>query len=126
MRVFKWSTDFRCSTESLIVSVWVSLPYLHVQFIHCKSALCSIASAISIPLRVDHTTASVNRPSVARVLVESDVSKPLLPRIWIGEGESGFWQDVVFERVPAYCDSCKHLGHSMESCYIVNPKLRKA
>ncbi|KAL9429811.1 hypothetical protein AB3S75_025242 [Citrus x aurantiifolia] len=46
-----------------------------------KSALCSIASAIGTPLRVDHATASVNRPSVARVLVEYDVSKPLLPRI---------------------------------------------
>ncbi|KAH9684251.1 protein WVD2-like 3 [Citrus sinensis] len=104
MRVFKWSTDFRCSAESPIVPVWVSLPYLPVHFIHCKSALCSIASAIGNPLRVDHATASVNRPSVARVLVEYDVSKPLLPRIWIGEGESGFWQDVVFERVPAYFD----------------------
>ncbi|KAH9684253.1 protein WVD2-like 3 [Citrus sinensis] len=88
MRVFKWSTDFRCSAESPIVPVWVSLPYLPVHFIHCKSALCSIASAIGNPLRVDHATASVNRPSVARVLVEYDVSKPLLPRIWIGEGES--------------------------------------
>ncbi|XP_052298563.1 uncharacterized protein LOC127902725 [Citrus sinensis] len=126
MRVFKWSTDFRCSAESPIVPVWVSLPYLPVHFIHCKSALCSIASTIGNPLRVDHATASVNRPSVARVLVEYDVSKPLLPRIWIGEGESGFWQDVVFERVLAYCNSCKHLGHSVESCYIANPELRKA
>lgn len=126
MRVFKWSTDFRCSAESPIVPVWVSLPYLPVHFIHCKYALCSIASAIDIPLRVDHATTSVNRPSVARVLVEYDVSKPLLPRIWIGEGDSGFWQDVVFERVPAYCNSCKHLGHSVESCYIANPELRKA
>ncbi|KAL9420883.1 hypothetical protein AB3S75_038453 [Citrus x aurantiifolia] len=125
MRVFKWSTDFRCSAESPIVPVWVSLPYLPVHFIHCKSALCSIASAIGTPLRVDHATASVNRPSVARVLVEYDVSKPLLPRIWIGEGESGFWQTVVFERVPAYCESCKHLGHSVDSCYIANPELRK-
>lgn len=94
-----------------------------MHFIHCKSALCSIASAIGNPLRVDHATASVNRPSVARVLVEYDVSKPLLPRIWIGEGESGFWQDVVFERVPAYCNSCKHLEHSVESCYIGSQKL---
>ncbi|KAK9179061.1 hypothetical protein WN943_028257 [Citrus x changshan-huyou] len=125
MRVFKWSTDFRCSVESPIVPVWVSLPHLPVHFIHCKSALCSIASAIGTPLRVDHATASVTRPTVARVLVEYDVSKPLLPRIWIGEGESGFWQDVVFERAPAYCATCKHLGHSVDSCYIANPELRK-
>lgn len=95
--------------ESPIVPVWVALPYLPVHYIHCKPALFSIAAAIGTPLRVDHATASVNRLSVARVLVEYDVSKPLLPRIWIGEKDSGFWQDVVFERVPAYCSQLRHL-----------------
>lgn len=126
MRIFKWSTDFRCSVESPIVPVWVSLPYLSIHFIHCKSTLFSIAAAIGTPLCVDHAIASVNRPSVARVLVKYDVSRPLLPRIWISEGDSDFWQDVVFERVPAYCFSCRHLGHSDASCYVANPKLRKA
>lgn len=74
MRIFKWSTDFRCSVESPIVPVWVSLPYLHVHFIHCKAALFYIAAAMGTPLRVDHATTSVNRPSVARVLFEYDVS----------------------------------------------------
>ena len=63
---------------------------------HCKHALFSIAYVVSTHLRVDHATTSVNRPSVARVLVEYDISWPLLPCIWIGEGDSGFWQDVVF------------------------------
>ncbi|KAH9662191.1 reverse transcriptase domain-containing protein [Citrus sinensis] len=126
MRIFKWSKDFRCATESPIVPVWVSLPHLPVHFIHCKAALHSIAAAIGTPLRVDHATATVNRPSVARILIEYDISQPLLPRIWIGEGDSGFWQDVVFEKVPAYCSSCRHLGHSFDSCFIANPGLRKA
>ena len=39
---------------------------------------------------MDHDTASINRPSVVRVLVEFDISQPLLPRIWIGKGNSGF------------------------------------
>ena len=70
--------------------VWVSLTYLHVYFIHCKYALFSITTAIGTPLRVDHATVSVNRPSVARVLIEYDVSRPFLPHIWIGEGDTGF------------------------------------
>ncbi|KAL9448768.1 hypothetical protein AB3S75_016132 [Citrus x aurantiifolia] len=126
MRVFKWSTDFRCSAESPIVPVWVSLPHLPVHFLFCKAALYSIAAAIGTPLRVDNATASGTRPSVARILVEYDISQPLLPRIWIGEGDSGFWQDVLFEKVPAYCSACRHLGHSSESCFIANPGLRKA
>ena len=96
MRIFKWSTEFRCSVESPIVPVWVSFLYLPVYFMHCKPALFSITSAVGTHLRVDHATASVNRPYVAKVLVEYDISRPLLPRIWIGEGDSGFWQDVVF------------------------------
>lgn len=47
--------------------VLVSLSYLPVHFIHCKSALYSIIVIIRKPLRVD-------RPSVARVLIEYDVS----------------------------------------------------
>ena len=122
--MFKWSTDFRYSEESPIVPVWISLPFLPVHFMHCRQAIHSIAAAIGKPLRVDHATASLNRPSVARVLIEYDISQPLLPRIWIGEGESGFWQDIIFERVPQYCGACRHLGHSPDTCYITRPELR--
>lgn len=42
--------------------------------------------------------------------------------VWIGEEDLTFWQDVVFEHVPTYCGSCKHLGHA---CYVTNPGLHK-
>ena len=67
--------------ESPIVPIWVSFPYLPVHFVHCKSALFSITSVDGTLLRVDHATASVNMSSIAKVLVEYDVSRPLLPRI---------------------------------------------
>ena len=124
MRIFKWTTDFLCSEESPVVPVWISLPYLPIHFVQCKEALFSIASAIGQPLRIDHATASLSRPSVARVLVEHDVTQPLLPRIRIGMGDSGFWQKVVYEKIPLYCASCKHLGHAVETCYVANPSLR--
>lgn len=75
-------------------------------FIHCKDALFYIANAISKPLQVDHATTAVNRPSVARVLIGYDVLQPVLRRLWIGDGDDGFWQDVVFQRVCLYCASC--------------------
>lgn len=125
MRIFKWTTNFRCYEESPIVPVWVSFPFLPIHYIQCKPALISIASAIGKPLRVDHATTAVIRPSVARVLIEYDVSRPPVPRIWIGAGDSGFWQEVIFEQIPAYCASCKHHGHSTEECFLANPGLRK-
>lgn len=71
MRIFKWSKDFRCSVESPIVTVWVSLPHLPVYFIHYKAALYSIVAAIGSPLQVDHATAYVNKPSIARMIFRS-------------------------------------------------------
>ena len=121
MRIFKWTTDFLCSEESPVVPVWISFPYLPIHFVQCKEALFSIASAIGQPLRIDQATATLSRPSVARVLVEHDVTQPLLPRIRIGVGDSGFWQNVVYEKIPLYCASCKHLGHAAETCYVANP-----
>ncbi|XP_015389274.2 uncharacterized protein LOC107178506 [Citrus sinensis] len=123
MRIFKWTTNFRCSEESPIVPVWISFPYLPVHFMHCRETLFSIASAIGKPLRIDQATASLARPSIARVLVEYDVTQPPLPRIRIGVGDSGFWQNVIFEKIPLYCASCKHLGHTIETCYVANPRL---
>ena len=84
MRIFKWSTTFHSSEESPIVSVWVSLPFLPVHYIRCKDALYSIAATIGKPLWIDHATASVSRPTVARVLIEYGIFRPLLKRLWIG------------------------------------------
>lgn len=65
---------------------------------HCKEALFSIASAIGKPLRIDQATTSLVRPSVARVLVEYDVTQPPLQRIRIDVGDSGFWQSVILRK----------------------------
>lgn len=81
MCIVKWFTSFRCSEESPIIPVWVSLPHLLVHFIHCKDVLFSIANAIDKPLRVDHATTVINRPLVARVLIEYDASRPLLSQL---------------------------------------------
>lgn len=124
IRIFQWTTDFRCSQKSPIVPTCISFPYLPVHFMYCKEALFSIALAIGRPLRVDQATASLSRPSVAMVLVEYDVTQPPLQRIRIGVGDSEFWQRVVFEKIPPYCTSCQYLGHVAEACYVTNPGFR--
>ena len=81
MRIFKWTTDFQCSEELSIVSVWVSFPYLPIHCVQCKEALFSIALAVGKLLRIDQATASLTRPFVARILVEHDVTQPPLSQI---------------------------------------------
>lgn len=67
-----------------------------MHFIHCEDASFSIANAIGKPLQVDHSSPTFNRPSIVRVWIKYDVSWPLLPRLWIGEGDDGFWQAIIF------------------------------
>ena len=56
-----------------MVSIWVSLLYLPIHFIHYKEASCLVVGMIGKTLRVDHAIGSINRPSVATVLIENDV-----------------------------------------------------
>ncbi|KAL9459555.1 hypothetical protein AB3S75_002872 [Citrus x aurantiifolia] len=97
---------------------------LACSLMHCREALFSIVAAIGKPLRIDQSTASLARSSVARVLVEYDVTQPPLPRVRIRVGDSGFWQNVIFEKISLYCASCKHLDHTIETCYVANLGLR--
>lgn len=109
-------------SESSLVPVWVNLPALPIHYFD-KHSLFSILSPVGRPLFLDSATAAGIRPSVARVCVEIDVAKLLVPRVWVAvEGESGFWQRIETENLPPYCSFCSRLGHSHEHC---NKNLKK-
>ena len=78
MHMFKWTLEFRCYVESPIVSILISLPFLPVHYMNCKLALFLLVVVAGKPLHVDHITGDLNRPYVARILVECDVVKTLL------------------------------------------------
>ncbi|XP_027155307.1 uncharacterized protein LOC113755505 [Coffea eugenioides] len=115
MRVFKWSPTFSANIESSIVPVWIRLPFLPVHLFG-KEPLFSIARLVGEPLRLDASTATLSRPSVARICVEVDLLQSLPQRVWIWNGSTGFWQKVEYESLPDYCESCRKLGHSASSC----------
>ncbi|KAL0903851.1 hypothetical protein M5K25_025905 [Dendrobium thyrsiflorum] len=68
------------------------------------------------PLKVDNATFVGSRPSLARVLVELDISKNYPKQICLGPEKSGYIQRVQMEVFPAFCESCKHLGHLKGEC----------
>lgn len=116
MNIFKWSPDFRPEVESPIVPVWVAFEGLPVH-LQDKRAVYSIANIIGTPLKVDASTLSVNRPSVARVCVELNVTKNLPQTIWINNGSyGGFAQAVKYEYIPPYCSNCNKFGHTTKEC----------
>ncbi|KAL0451242.1 UNVERIFIED_CONTAM: hypothetical protein Slati_1102300 [Sesamum latifolium] len=116
MRVFKWTPTFNPREESPIVPVWVRLPELPIQFFD-KEALFSIGHLLGTPLRMDVSTATLVRPSVARVCVEINLLEPLQSEVGLEFGTEMFIQPVLYERLPKYCGTCRHLGHGEEECY---------
>ncbi|KAI0513597.1 hypothetical protein KFK09_009624 [Dendrobium nobile] len=77
------------------------------------------------PLQTDQATANRSRPSVARVLVEIDITKKHPKEIWIGSDKFGYLQKVEYEKVPDFCLHCKVHGHAIQECFVAHPHLKK-
>lgn len=125
MRMFRWSPDFRLECESRIVPVWIALPNLPF-FLFNKSGLFSIASLLGKLLTLDAPTADLARPNVDRICVEIDLLKKLPNRVKLDcEASEEFWQDVIYEKLPSYCKTCKRLGHESNIFLIAYTELAK-
>ncbi|PKU84950.1 hypothetical protein MA16_Dca022991 [Dendrobium catenatum] len=57
-----------------------------------------------------------SRPSVARILVELHITKHYPYKVWIGPERLGYFQSVVMEDFPSFCDHCKVIGHACCDC----------
>ncbi|XP_020694935.2 uncharacterized protein LOC110108584 [Dendrobium catenatum] len=125
MCILKWTPDFDVRHESPIVPVWVSFPNLRLHFFNTH-ILFGWASILGRPLQTDQATASVSRPSVARILVEVDISKKFPNEIWLGSELNGYFQKVEFENFPIFCAYCKMHGHSLNECFKLHLNLKKS
>ncbi|KAH0451473.1 hypothetical protein IEQ34_018772 [Dendrobium chrysotoxum] len=74
MKLVKWSHYLDLSIEFPIISTWISFPNLHPQ-IFSPRILHGPGSIFGRPLHIDNATSVGFRPLVARVLIESDISK---------------------------------------------------
>ncbi|KAL0908717.1 hypothetical protein M5K25_023224 [Dendrobium thyrsiflorum] len=124
MRLLKWTPNFDVKAESPIAPVWISFPNLRLHLFNSQ-VLFALAGIFGRPLQTDQATASVSRPSVARVLVELDVYKKHPKEIWLGSDLTGYFQKVEFENVHIFCNHCKLYGHGAPECFILHPALRQ-
>lgn len=94
----RWSPNFRPSKASISVTAnWVRLPELPIEYFD-KQVLHDIASKIGKPIKIDYTTEHVTRGRYARVCVEIDTEKPLLPGIKIGRD----FQRIEYDLFPLW------------------------
>ncbi|PKU64991.1 hypothetical protein MA16_Dca004606 [Dendrobium catenatum] len=124
MRVLKWTPFFDIKEESPIVPIWISFPNFRLHFFNPK-VLHALGLIFGRPLQTDQATASRTRPSVARTLVEVDISKKHPKEIWVGSKAYGYMQQVDFEKIPEFCQHCKIHGHSVNDCFKLHPNLKK-
>ncbi|CAL1376491.1 unnamed protein product [Linum trigynum] len=91
--------------------VWVQLPALKIHFYH-KEVLNTLGNLIGRTIKLDYHTLTHDRAKFARLAVEVDLSKHLIPRIWLDDE----WQKVEYENLPEVCFDCGKIGHSSSSC----------
>ncbi|PKU79759.1 hypothetical protein MA16_Dca010987 [Dendrobium catenatum] len=86
--------------------------------------LHALGSIFGYPLQIDQATAIRTRPSVARVLVEVDISKKHAKEIWVGSKAYGYLQRVELEKVSYFCSHCKIHGHATSECFKLHSDLK--
>ncbi|CAN0831000.1 hypothetical protein LINGRAPRIM_LOCUS3446 [Linum grandiflorum] len=102
LTVHRWFKGFDPWTTSVTTTmVWVTLPYLPIEFYNLV-VVTRIASRIGKPVRVDRATKECARGKYARVCVEVDLSKLLLPKYKV----EGVTYLVVYEGFHKICTKC--------------------
>ena len=103
--------DFSTS-EMTQVPVWIKFPNLPLK---CWTPRClsKLASVLGKPIQSDKLTATKERVSYARLLVEVDLLANLRSSInvTLPNGNTHI-QRVIYETLPKFCKHCKVLGHS--------------
>ncbi|CAI0425009.1 unnamed protein product [Linum tenue] len=91
--------------------VWVQLPALKIHLYH-KEILITLGNLIGRTIKLYYHTLNQQRAKFARIAVEVDMSKPLVPRIFLDDQ----WQKVEYENLPLVCFECGKIGHTGTQC----------
>lgn len=117
LTISKWQPYLNPS-ESKIENtlVWLRLPGLPVEFFN-KELLMEIGSVVGRPVKVDDYTISGTRGKYARVCVELDLSRTLVPQIKL-HGPKSVIQKIEYEWLHSICFECGKYGHKEEQCVL--------
>ncbi|KAI9127967.1 hypothetical protein K1719_000960 [Acacia pycnantha] len=111
LNVARWRPEF-CPKNEKIESVvaWVRLPDLPAPLFD-KKFLLNLGNAIGKAIRLDIHTAQRARGKFARLCVELDLTKPLIPEFRV-ENQT---LSIVYESLGLLCNKCGWFGHNKAS-----------
>lgn len=97
------------------VAVWVRIPKLPLEFYNDKF-LWRVGAKLGSLLKIDRLTSIHSRGQFARICVEIDLSKKLVPTIKV----MGAVLKLEYEGLHVVCFACGRYGHKQDNC----PELR--
>ena len=112
LSVQPWSPSFNAVEKDVnCVVAWIRFPSMPIQYYN-KSVLPAIDGVVGKFMRVDYNTGEAQCGKFARVVVEINLSKPLISQFTI----DGRLRRVKYEDLPIICFQCDKYDHSKEGC----------
>ncbi|KAI9086948.1 hypothetical protein K1719_031109 [Acacia pycnantha] len=99
-----WKDDFQC-----IIAAWILLPDIPFEFYNVES-LRRIENMVGKMIKIDRSTSVYDKGGFARICVEIDLKKPLLP-MYMVFGEE---RHIVYEGLHQVCFACGKYGHQQQ------------
>ncbi|XP_028768571.1 uncharacterized protein LOC114726174 [Neltuma alba] len=108
----KWKPNFDLKSAAIEeVLVWIRFPDLPLEY-YDEEILEVMGNEVGRTVKVDMSTSLHARGGYARVGVEVDLSKPLLPVYILGKVE----RPIVYEGLHLLCYNCGKYGHTEKEC----------
>ncbi|POO00100.1 Zinc knuckle CX2CX4HX4C [Trema orientale] len=74
------------------------------------------ARGVGVPIRFDEMTLKGKFGHFARILIDIDLSQPILDSLMVEVGSDCFFVPLEYERLSDFCSSCKTIGHAASAC----------
>lgn len=108
----RWRPFFKCGSDQISkVAVWVRIPNLPIEMCNAKF-LWRVGSNIGTMLKVNTLTSVHFRATFARICVEIDLRKKLVPKFSVLSHEFS----LEYERLHLICFHCGKYEHRAEAC----------
>ncbi|XP_057779554.1 uncharacterized protein LOC130998137 [Salvia miltiorrhiza] len=116
LRLREWTRNFDPHKEiSSLSQVWVRIYNMPAEYWH-PEVFAAIGRTLGFPIKLDGTSANWEVGSFARLLVEIDLSLPLIDSMTIDCDITSFYVEFVYEQLPRYCSLCNITGHVLDKC----------
>ncbi|XP_012448856.1 uncharacterized protein At4g02000 [Gossypium raimondii] len=114
LTIQKWKPNFHPTMGTIAsIAVWIQLLGLPLEYFN-EEVLVKVGKLVGRPIKLDSNTVYTTRGKFARIYIEIDLSKPLIPSIRIGN----FVQNIEYEGLHNICFSCGCFGHRTEACVL--------